>query len=323
MRGEKHDRNCDMTETKTAHINACGRWYIWPRWAFCSGWDTPCQPAAGGSGPGLTHYLGKGALHLLLLTLLVSPLAKRWRRGQLVAAPPSAPGAPPGPSLHFMVWLGLDLQFDWGLIGGELVKAQLYRGGDGGAAVAAGPQHPQIPACCGAWGRPGRTAQLDLRGGLLCRCTTGGRSRAAGRSPPHLSAAGLRLCCGRAGTSCCPLASGKKGEGAAQQPSRAHSKRGPLAFCDLAGVGRRPATGRADRRHSRVSTSNLSLPAPLPNVVITLSQQQLDPVRPCRDGLGRPAKTVEKSTRISRILRGIIFIPDSWLAHYKRHYVRF
>lgn len=24
--------------------------------------------------------------------------------------------------LHFMVWLGLDLQFDWGLIGGELVK---------------------------------------------------------------------------------------------------------------------------------------------------------------------------------------------------------
>ncbi len=34
--------------------------------------------------PELIHYLGKGALNLLLLTLLVSPLAKRWRQGPLI-----------------------------------------------------------------------------------------------------------------------------------------------------------------------------------------------------------------------------------------------
>ena len=72
---------------------------------------------------GLTHYLGKGALHLLLLTLLVSPLAKRWRQGQLIKLRrPLGLWCAAWAGLHFMVWLGLDLQFDWGLIGGELVK---------------------------------------------------------------------------------------------------------------------------------------------------------------------------------------------------------
>ena len=72
---------------------------------------------------GLTHYLGKGALNLLLITLLVSPLAKRWRQGQLIKLRcPFGLWCAAWAGLHFMVWLGLDLQFDWGLIGGELVK---------------------------------------------------------------------------------------------------------------------------------------------------------------------------------------------------------
>ncbi|BBS24995.1 sulfoxide reductase heme-binding subunit YedZ [Aeromonas hydrophila] len=72
---------------------------------------------------GLTHYLGKGALHLLLLTLLVSQLAKHWRQGQLFKLRrPLGLWCMAWAVLHFMVWLGLDLQFDWRLIGGELVK---------------------------------------------------------------------------------------------------------------------------------------------------------------------------------------------------------
>ncbi len=73
--------------------------------------------------PELIHYLGKGALNLLLLTLLVSPLAKRWRQGQLIKLRrPLGLWCFAWALLHFMAWLGLDLQFDWGLIGGELVK---------------------------------------------------------------------------------------------------------------------------------------------------------------------------------------------------------
>lgn len=73
--------------------------------------------------PELIHYLGKGALNLLLLTLLVSPLAKYWRQGQLIKLRrPLGLWCFAWALLHFMAWLGLDLQFDWGLIGGELVK---------------------------------------------------------------------------------------------------------------------------------------------------------------------------------------------------------
>jgi sulfoxide reductase heme-binding subunit YedZ len=49
-----------------------------------------------------------------LLTLLVSPLAKRWRQGQLIKLRPLGLWCAAWASLHFMVWLGLDLQFDWG-----------------------------------------------------------------------------------------------------------------------------------------------------------------------------------------------------------------
>ena len=52
----------------------------------------------GGSGAGADPLSGQGALNLLLLTLLVSPLAKRWRQGQLIScAARSGSGAPRGP----------------------------------------------------------------------------------------------------------------------------------------------------------------------------------------------------------------------------------
>jgi len=71
----------------------------------------------------LIHYLGMGTLRLLLLTLLVSPLAKSLHFGQL-----NRLRRPLGlwcfvwASLHFSAWLALDLGLDWALIGSELVK---------------------------------------------------------------------------------------------------------------------------------------------------------------------------------------------------------
>ncbi|PJG59590.1 protein-methionine-sulfoxide reductase heme-binding subunit MsrQ [Aeromonas cavernicola] len=73
--------------------------------------------------PELIHYLGKGALNLLLLTLLVTPVAKKWRQGALIKLRrPLGLWCFVWASLHVLVWVGLDLQFDWALIGGELVK---------------------------------------------------------------------------------------------------------------------------------------------------------------------------------------------------------
>nr|WP_277608631.1 protein-methionine-sulfoxide reductase heme-binding subunit MsrQ [Microbulbifer elongatus] len=71
----------------------------------------------------LIHYLGMGAIRLLLLTLLVSPLAKAVHVGQL-----NRLRRPLGlwcfvwVTLHFAAWLVLDLGLDWSLIGAELVK---------------------------------------------------------------------------------------------------------------------------------------------------------------------------------------------------------
>lgn len=87
------------------------------------GFAIPAGRLGGDPVPELIHYLGKGALNLLLLTLLVSPLAKRWRQGQLIKLRrPLGLWSMVWALLHFMAWLGLDLQFDWGLIAGELVK---------------------------------------------------------------------------------------------------------------------------------------------------------------------------------------------------------
>lgn len=71
----------------------------------------------------LTHYLGLGALRLLLLTLCISPLAKMVRFGHLMKLRrPLGLWCFVWASLHFATWLALDLTFEWSLIGAELVK---------------------------------------------------------------------------------------------------------------------------------------------------------------------------------------------------------
>lgn len=71
----------------------------------------------------LIHFLGIGALRLLLLTLLVSPLAQWRSTGKLNRLRrPLGLWCFTWASLHFTSWLALDLAFDWSLIGGELIE---------------------------------------------------------------------------------------------------------------------------------------------------------------------------------------------------------
>ncbi|MFD1217163.1 MULTISPECIES: protein-methionine-sulfoxide reductase heme-binding subunit MsrQ [Microbulbifer] len=71
----------------------------------------------------LIHYLGMGALRLLLLTLLVTPLAKLLHFGQLNRLRrPLGLWCFTWASLHFCAWLALDLGLDWSLIGSELIE---------------------------------------------------------------------------------------------------------------------------------------------------------------------------------------------------------
>lgn len=72
---------------------------------------------------GLTHFLGKGAIHLLYLTLCVSPLARALKIGQLLRSRrPLGLWCFAYASLHFYVWLALDLQFHWTMIGEEIIQ---------------------------------------------------------------------------------------------------------------------------------------------------------------------------------------------------------
>lgn len=71
----------------------------------------------------LIHFLGLGALRLLMLTLLVSPLASGLSFGQLNRLRrPLGLWCFTWASLHFFTWLALELGFDWSLIGSELVE---------------------------------------------------------------------------------------------------------------------------------------------------------------------------------------------------------
>jgi len=71
----------------------------------------------------LIHFLGLGALRLLMLTLLVSPLASGLSFGQLNRLRrPLGLWCFAWASLHFTAWLALDLALDWSLIGSELVE---------------------------------------------------------------------------------------------------------------------------------------------------------------------------------------------------------
>ncbi|WP_043320763.1 protein-methionine-sulfoxide reductase heme-binding subunit MsrQ [Microbulbifer sp. HZ11] len=71
----------------------------------------------------LIHYLGMGTIRLLLLTLLVSPMAKTLHFGQLNRLRrPLGLWCFAWATLHFTAWLALDLGLDWSLIGAELIK---------------------------------------------------------------------------------------------------------------------------------------------------------------------------------------------------------
>lgn len=71
----------------------------------------------------LEHFLGMGALRLLLLTLFITPFAKKFKLGRLLRLRrPLGLWCFAWATLHFSVWIVFDLQFFWGLIGEELIK---------------------------------------------------------------------------------------------------------------------------------------------------------------------------------------------------------
>lgn len=71
----------------------------------------------------LTHFLGLGALRLLILSLLITPIVKSFKLGPLIKLRrPLGLWCFTWASLHFGVWMWLDLAFMWGLIGEELIK---------------------------------------------------------------------------------------------------------------------------------------------------------------------------------------------------------
>lgn len=90
---------------------------LWLPWGFSAGYFS-ADPV-----PELLHYLGIWALRLLLLTLCIAPLARRFRLGALVRLR-RAVGlwAFAYASLHLLAWMLLDLQLAWGLIGEEIIK---------------------------------------------------------------------------------------------------------------------------------------------------------------------------------------------------------
>src|SRR5690606_8075497 len=95
-----------------------------------------------------------GALRLLLLTLLVSPLAKGLGVGQLLRLRrPLGLWCFAWACLHFASWLGLDLAFAWGLIGAELVERSYILLGFTALVVLAALAVTSLPALVRRLGR--------------------------------------------------------------------------------------------------------------------------------------------------------------------------
>ncbi|WP_192928607.1 protein-methionine-sulfoxide reductase heme-binding subunit MsrQ [Photobacterium alginatilyticum] len=84
------------------------------------------QTLTGGLGAvpveGLSHFTGKAALNTLMITLLISPIARRFKMGQLVKVRRLV-----GlysffwAAIHLLVYLALDLSFDVSLLASEIV----------------------------------------------------------------------------------------------------------------------------------------------------------------------------------------------------------
>lgn len=71
----------------------------------------------------IIHFLGKGALNLVLLSLCVSPLARWLKQGQLMQLRrPLGLWAFAYACCHLMAYVSFDLLFAWQLVGEELIK---------------------------------------------------------------------------------------------------------------------------------------------------------------------------------------------------------
>lgn len=71
----------------------------------------------------LTHFLGMGAIRLLILSLCITPLVKQFKLGPFMRLRrPLGLWCFVWASLHFATWMALDLGLMWHLIGEELIK---------------------------------------------------------------------------------------------------------------------------------------------------------------------------------------------------------
>ena len=89
-------------------------------WLF---WAVPRGLLGGEPVEELIHFIGLGALRLLLLSLLVSPLVKYCKFPALITLRrPLGLWCYVWASLHFLAWLAFDLAFEWAFIGEEIIK---------------------------------------------------------------------------------------------------------------------------------------------------------------------------------------------------------
>lgn len=71
----------------------------------------------------IIHFSGIGALNLLLLSLVISPLAKKFKQGKLMKwRRPLGLWAFSYALAHFINYLLFDLQLDFSLLGSEIIK---------------------------------------------------------------------------------------------------------------------------------------------------------------------------------------------------------
>lgn len=86
-------------------------------------WGVMAERLGGDPVQYLIHFTGKGALHGLMLTLLVSPLAKWLKLGALMQCRRLLGlWAFAYALIHLMLFLSLDLLFAWGLLFSEVIK---------------------------------------------------------------------------------------------------------------------------------------------------------------------------------------------------------
>lgn len=91
----------------------------WLGWAYYLGFS---DQLGGDPVEGIIHYTGKGALHLLMLTLLVAPLSRWLQQPRLMRLRrPLGLYSALWAVAHISNYVIFDLKFDWPLIASELV----------------------------------------------------------------------------------------------------------------------------------------------------------------------------------------------------------